>query len=215
MSVTPVEAAIFVSNLCSQTHHSQLYRLSWQARSSLGMGLGTETVVLCADYWLAFPELSRLPEFLESPCAMLTSTGFHDRRRAHSTSFCWGMWVFALVAAYFLLPKEPRSSWSHGVWEQKKSNSICCKCKKCKRHNGEAWDDRNKNNEFLLSILRLDRIQIFKSLTVIFLGTHYNGKIKTKNPPTNAVIPNSILLLHFFKISKPFRSENCNFLLEV
>lgn len=36
-------------------------------------GLATETDVLCADYWLAFPELSRLLKFPESPCAMVTN----------------------------------------------------------------------------------------------------------------------------------------------
>ena len=108
-------------------------------------------------------------------------TGFHHKRRAHSTglllrngSFCTG------CSTLFLLPKVTRNSWSHGVWEQKKRNNIRCKCKKWQRHNGKAWD-RNKTSESLLSIMRLDRTQILKSLTVIFLGTCYNGKIKTKN----------------------------------
>lgn len=182
---------------CLPTHHSQSPRMSWQARLSPSTGRGTEPDVLNADYCLAFPELSRLPKFLES-CVLCSPMGFHGKRRAQSTR---------------LLPKETKSRGSHGVWGEKKSNSGCWKYKKYQRHNEETWES-NKDKQFPLSTMRLDGIQILKSLTVMFLGTHYNGKI-LKNPPTNAAISNSIPLVHFFRILKSFKSENSNFLLEV
>lgn len=52
--------------------------------------------------------------------------GFHDKRRARGAGLLLRNVGLALIAAHtlFLLPKETRSSRSHGVWEQKKSRQC-------------------------------------------------------------------------------------------
>lgn len=161
MCIAPLEAASLVSNLCNQTHHSTL-QAGLTSQVFAQRGLATETDVLCADYWLAFPELSRLLKFPESPCAML----INGISRQEASSQCWASAEerggCTDGSTLTLLPKETRSSWSRGGWEQKESASICCECKKCQRHNGEARD-RNKTNGSLLSIVRLDRTQSSKA----------------------------------------------------
>lgn len=185
-----VETVIWASNY-NQIHHSQLYRLRWQVRPSLTTGLGTETCVMC---WLHFQNCSGFLKFLESLCAVLTNRiswqeeltalGFWPRRPSHMESGAEEKQQYVANVRN-----------AQGIMGR---HEIGTKQLISAQHH-ETWQDSDPQEP------------------LIFLGTCYNGKIKTEQqtkPPSNNCSntkfnPTST----FFRISKPFRSENCNFLL--